>query len=257
MQFNEDSNAAILFYKENILQFFIEQEEDEIYLKYLNFLCKNGKLSLDFIENPNKFDPKKINFKLRIAQFSTDNFIRFLTNLNIENAKNLKNKLNNFVPDFIECIQDSLKHKFETSTFIPFDKDSTNLPIDDILLPTKYTEFNANNGKKFIDTDFIDDLKVPFRCLFIGNAGSGKTSHFKKLVHCWCKTKDILQEYIFLPLNLDTMNHKKFEKNIWNEIFDKEPNDDDLSILQFILGLEKVVFLFDGLDEFSDHFSIV
>lgn len=259
------SNAAILYYKEEIVEFFLKN--DEYHAKYLLYLFENEKITVDQWLDSQKFDLKKTQeeneFNYYVTQFTTQFFVDFLRNLNKIKTINLISKLENFKQVFIDKLKISYRKKYCHSTIIPFDEDGQNFSIKQILLETKYRKFNENYSDQELslkDNQFLKTIeKINNRFLFIGNAGSGKSCHFRKIICDWCEKKDFLENYILFALNLKEITMEDFEKEIYFQIFDTEPNSNDLSILRQIIQTcnrsidtkENVIFLLDGADECS------
>lgn len=254
-------NVALLYYRDEIEEFLFK--DDHAFGKYLLYLFDKNKITKEYWIDFKKFDlidKKSIQFKSIISTFSSQFFIDFLLSLRSPKVKYLINLLTNFKQYFVNKLKESFRLKFCDFPIIPFDNDGEKFPISEILLQTKYIEYGKFDSKYYVDNEFTNCLQSHnSKFLFIGNAGSGKTCHFRKIIYQWCAKQDIFQDYIVIPLNLKEISSENFEIEIWRQIFNNQPNEDEQELIkQTIKPLEKgsknqskILFLFDGADECS------
>lgn len=249
------TNAALLYYWDNILEFLLE--ENEAFARYVIYLFDHNKISVTEWLDIEKFEINRnslINFKPNICSLSTDFFIRYLSNLNRRKADILIDLLENFKQFFIDKLKNAYRKKYCEMRVIFFDENGEKFPIQNLLVQTNYKKYEDETGNIYKNNDFLSDFPPKLtRCLFFGEAGVGKTCHFRKIIYDWCNNENIFKNSILIPLNIKQVKFSQFEVEIWRQIFDKEPTEVEITILQAILTSNDGanIYLFDQVDEYS------
>lgn len=198
-------------------------------------------------------------FSRYVLHLQTSEFLRLVSEAKFKPAIDLAETIKNTWSEFREDLKEQTNQTFGILYQTLINRTNPNFEYFDAV----HTHIKINTISGFQDVieydgelDFLELIKNQNeRILFMGEAGIGKTFHFKNVLYSWANDRTCLSDYALLHLKLDEVaKDSDFEQEIFDQNFPVKKFVTK-QLLSYYMSTDcddverKVILCFDDADE--------